>query len=724
MTQIARWTAIIALFAIPLLPLYVATDLYFPFITGKNFAFRILVEIALAAFVVLAVCDRRYRPQWSWILGVFGVFVAWMALANAFGINPEKAFWSNFERMDGWVTIAHLLAFFVVAGTVFRVDALWRKWLAVFVGGAALVCGYAIIQLGGGAEIHQGGVRLTATLGNAIYLAVYLMFAMFFAGLLALKEKGWIRYALIGFLPIAALILFFTASRGPLVGLLGGVGFGTGLWLILALRGKKDAAVRVGIRIAVAVIALVVFAVGALFVVRDSEFVQGNVFLGRIASVFNLSQELTVRGTIWGIALEGAQERPVIGYGQEGFSQVFNTHYKPSLYEQEMWFDRVHNTYLDWLVAGGVPAMVLFVVFLAFVALALLRAPGLGREERVLLLAALAAYAIQALVVFDNLFSYVPLVALAAIAHGVISKPVAVLQDASEVQSDTGRVVVAAVCGVGVALLIWFVNVPHIRAAQHLLEAVVVKKDSEKNYDLFERALADNSFATQEIREQLVVFATRIARDEQIPEETRKKFIERAIVEMEQEITRIPDQARNYTQYASALYLSGRTEDAVAALDEAIVRSPKKQSLHLARATRLSSLGRDTEARDALIYAYELDPSFDGMAMQVGAGLVLLGDSRTAEQLLVEHLGTDTPDSEPLFFAYYETKQWNKLIAVAKARVTSTGGSPESRLRLAQAFAASGRFVEARDEIAATAVAFPDVRDQAEALLTQLKAFR
>ena len=48
------------LFAVLLLPLYVENDFYFPFITGKNFAFRIIVEIVFAAWILLALLDTQY----------------------------------------------------------------------------------------------------------------------------------------------------------------------------------------------------------------------------------------------------------------------------------------------------------------------------------------------------------------------------------------------------------------------------------------------------------------------------------------------------------------------------------------------------------------------------------------------------------------------------------------------------------------------------------------
>ena len=66
--SIARFAVLAPLFIIPFLALYISSDLFFPFITGKNFAFRALVEIAFVGYVVLALADKRYRPQFSWVL--------------------------------------------------------------------------------------------------------------------------------------------------------------------------------------------------------------------------------------------------------------------------------------------------------------------------------------------------------------------------------------------------------------------------------------------------------------------------------------------------------------------------------------------------------------------------------------------------------------------------------------------------------------------------------
>ena len=50
-----------AVFLIPCLPLYVTPSMAFPYITGKNFAFRILVEFAAALWLGLIASNKEYR---------------------------------------------------------------------------------------------------------------------------------------------------------------------------------------------------------------------------------------------------------------------------------------------------------------------------------------------------------------------------------------------------------------------------------------------------------------------------------------------------------------------------------------------------------------------------------------------------------------------------------------------------------------------------------------
>jgi tetratricopeptide (TPR) repeat protein len=324
-------------------------------------------------------------------------------------------------------------------------------------------------------------------------------------------------------------------------------------------------------------------------------------------------------------------------------------------------------------------------------------------------------------VVFDNLFSYVPLVLLLAMAHAQASRPITRIETLPEPRSEASQGLLAAVAVVATVTLIWVVNVPNIKAAGHLVYAVSPSSAGiDTNLALFKQALEDGSFASQEIREQLARFTDRVVAEESVPNDIKEAFVELALEEMAKEVALSPNDARLRVQYAMTFASAGRTEDADVQFAKAIELSPKKQVLYLNRAFKLYQLGKTAEARAAFQYAYELDPSFDEVASIAAAGHLLTGDIAGGKALLMEALGTTTADNDTLFYAYHETKQWTELVAVARVRVAAQNGSAESRFRLAKALAAAGRFAEARTEVFATITAHPDARAEGEALLAQM----
>ena len=190
--KILRWIVIGGIFALPFVPLIVSTSLFFPYITGKNFMFRFIVEIIAGVWLALALVDARYRPKRGWILGAFALFILVIAIADALGANPFKSFWSNYERMDGWVTIAHLFVYLTIASVVMNTEKLWRAlfmftlWVSTFLSGLGLLQILGMVNLGSGGTGLSA--RIDATFGNPIYLAVYMLFCVFLAALLWAQE--------------------------------------------------------------------------------------------------------------------------------------------------------------------------------------------------------------------------------------------------------------------------------------------------------------------------------------------------------------------------------------------------------------------------------------------------------------------------------------------------------------------------------------------------------
>lgn len=709
MSQALRWIVLGALFLIPFLPLYVDSSLFFPFISSKGFAFRILVEIAVAGWAVLALMDKRYRPRFSWTLLIYAALTLWMFVADLFAINPDKAFWSNFERMDGWVMLIHVFLFFVVAGAVLSAEKRWRAWWLAVLAVSALVSVHGLWQIWGFAEIHQGGVRVDANVGNAAYLAAYLLFTIAVALWQGLAAKGWLRYALFALAAVQLVILFATATRGALLGFVAAAALSAFLFALEA--GKKGRTVAVGLLVAI-------LALGAGFLlVKDTPFVREDPTLSRLASITPADGE--VRFTLWGMALEGVAERPLTGWGHEGFMYIFAEKFRPSLYGQEPWFDRAHSVYMDWLVSGGVPALLLFLALLVSAVVALYRS-GVPRAERVLLIAALAAYAFQALFVFDNLLTYVLLAALLAMAHDASKRTLRRLEALPELrESATASVALPIVCVI-LAGTLWVVNANNIMAGKALIRAVA-SQDPRAALSEFDAALGSGSFVASEAREQLVAFASRVAAQASLPEELREEATERAVAAMAEQVAALPRDTRSLMQYARALEAAGDQDEALAALTRALELSPNRQILLLQKGLLLLRAGAYPEAGAAFDAAYALG-GHDDTAAYAAAARILSGDRQGARTLLLERFGTTTVDHDALRYAYFETRQYGELVASFALRAERRPEDAGAQLDYVRALAAAGRPEDARAAARAFIEAFPQHASEGEAILRALDA--
>lgn len=711
MKDIVRWVAIIPLFIIPFLPLYSEGSLFFPFITGKGFAFRILVGVAVGAWVLLALADKKYRPKFSWPLVIYGALVVWMFIADLLAVNPHKAFWSNYERMDGFVTLAHVFLFFVVAGSVLSVGNLFKKWWLTVLGASVFVAVHGVLQLLGSAVIHQGGVRLDANLGNASYLAAYLLFVIGIALWQAFQSKDWLRYALFVLAGVHTMLLVATATRGAILALV--VAGVAGALLYAFMSGKQ------GRKIGLGVLGGLVLLIAGFFAVRDADFIRNDPALGRVASI-SLADGST-RFTLWGMAVKGAVERPLFGWGHEGFNYVFTKHYEPSLYAQEPWFDRAHNVFIDWLIYGGVPAFVLFIALFISGIISLLR----GNEDRitkVVLVSVLMAYAFQALFVFDNLMSYIMFAVILAFIHAGIARPFKRLETLPEVSASTMSTTALPVVLVLTGLLVWVVNVPGITGGQLLIKALGARQDVSNSLGFYEQSIKTGTFATQEVREQLISYAGMVLPASTVSNEMKQGFATFAFGEIEKEIARVPEDARLKIMYAQARVSAGDLVGGVALLEQAHVLTPKKQTVILQIGLESWKLGDTQKAHDYFTKAYELDTRNKEASTYAAAGNIITGNKEKGVALLLENHGTTSVNHDIIRFAYTVGLMYPELVGSAYAKVVEEQGSANARFYLARALATAGRMAEARAEIEAVITAFPDAKTVGEELLRQINA--
>lgn len=766
MNQFLKGLIWVCLGLIPFLAWNVSDNMFFPFITGKNFIFRALVEVAFSAWIILAMRDASYRLRRSLLLYVYLGFMIVIGIADMQGVDRHASLWSNFERMEGYITHLHLFAYFLTMYGFIKGEKSWNRIMGLFVAANVPVLIEGFMQLLGRPEfffakiapslqktfhdvypVHMSdSLRLDSSLGNAAYYGIYTLFNFIFALLLIYKAdyfkyKGeqsklsqlksklsfdfrgvlsliilivssllylsstWAQAAgnnnlygvtrLVGMVAVFASVyyfakgynvgllgrgtlsiialmnlmqLYYTQTRGSYLGLVGGLVVAIVFVVIAKLKKRISKTVKTNwqasILTVISAMAVILILGGALYGGAQyvtshkdtSSLVKNNVFLNRLATIniinpihgFQLVQnesltyedlnkyfgDITIVSRFLNakIAVEGWHDRPWLGYGQENYKNVFDKYFDPRMYSQEAWFDRTHNVFFDWLVAGGALGLVFY--------LALYLTPyyimWLGKNrnkfalmEKSAISGILVAYFIHNIFVFDNLVSYVLFFMLLAYVSGKAA-------DDNEIKGKVISEKIQYIVGSLVVLILiitayytlWkpystnraisdglqYKQITNYIASQGSDASKALEATREK----FHFAISDNNFGRLEALEQFVTAAPELvsiqtskAEYQDSLNKAKIDFITEALTQMDNYAsTTNYISARSLTIYAGALAGLRLYPQSLTVMDRALAEAPSKQILLNFRAQLLNMMGRNEEAYQTAKKSYLLDTTF------------------------------------------------------------------------------------------------------------------
>ncbi len=658
--QTLRNIIIGGLFLVPFIPFFVSSSFFFPYVTTKAFLWRLTVEVIFAAWLILAVMVPTYRPKKTTLLYTVLAWLAVVGVANLFGVAPLKSFWSNFERMDGFVGLLHLGAYFLVAGSVMTVE-LWNKWWKTELAASFLMCCSGLFQIFGIFNIAQGGVRVDGTFGNAAYLAVYMLFNIFIATLFLMREKQgsrarWLYGGLVAF---QILILYYTATRGAILGLLGGAL----VFAVLNLWNKEDKRVRKGSLVVMATLAVVV---GGFFLARHTSFVQESPVLSRFATLSPAELKTQGRYFVWPMAWQGFLERPLFGWGQENFSYVFQKHYSAQMYALEPWFDRAHNIFLDWLVAGGALGLLAYLGLYASALYLLWRESGLSFVERSILTALLAAYSFNNFFVFDQLTSYVLFFSLLAYIHTRVKGE---LVGGARELALVSRNVVIGIVSILLLASLYIVEWKPIRANMSLLSALqsMAQKEYAPAAESFTQAYDLSNLGRVETMEQSVNNVAAILQSNMAIEQKNAfyNFLKDAITT---EGVQSGDNARYELLAGQFFSLVGGLEEGFAHLNKALELMPEKQQVYFELGSAYISDKQYGKALATFKQAYELAPAYGEARIIYLIGAIYAGD-RGVESAMLNLISAENVATDPrVISAYYANGRIDRVRALLEAR--------------------------------------------------------
>jgi tetratricopeptide (TPR) repeat protein/O-antigen ligase len=734
-TKFLKWGILIGLVLTLFVSFIVAAGgafpaMFFPYITGKNFTFRILVEIIFGLYIILAFKEPKYRPKASLLLWAVGLFVAWVGLATVFSVDPVKSFWSNFERMDGYITLIHLGAFFLVASAVLTAEKWWEKFFQISIGAATLQGIFALMQVFhvlGLAPSSQSGVRADGTFGNATYLAVYLMFNLFLTLFLlsrTLKEKGaWNRsqvfiwlYSVAGLVQFLA--IFLTETRGAILGLVGGLIVAAFYIVIRGIRSPKTLWFKGAAGLLIAIVVLVV----AFMALRSTPIVQNTPGLSRLASIsLNDSTTRSRLFYIWPMAVKGAMEKPILGWGQENFSFVFNKYYDPGMYGQEQWFDRAHNEFLDWMVAAGIPAFLLYLSFFILAAIALMRSKTLSIPEQAILLGALAAYGFNNLFVFDNLVSLIYFYLILALAHGEHNRELHKWAFMLKRGDDKLVAVVVPIVAVVIIGGGWFLNGPAMLRAQTLIAALQAGS-VEPEFAQFEKALTYGELGRQETVEQMYQFASNsVATSQSLSPQVRQHIFDTTLAAGESLMKQRKNDARLELFHGVFFAQFGDYTDALKSLQKALSDSPNKQQILFQTGVIFLQQGNVSNAVATFKKAFELEPKYADARILYATGLYYAKQDAQADALLIEGFGTVLYDDNRLLQTYMGLKMYDRAVGIWQERVKNDPTNTQILLGLAGVYFASGNNAKTIEILKQVESMDPSSKAQLDSVISQIE---
>jgi tetratricopeptide (TPR) repeat protein/O-antigen ligase len=321
-------------------------------------------------------------------------------LSTLTSIAPRLSLWGSYHRMQGaYTTLSYIVIFFLTLHALRNRKQLHRLTTAMLLTSLPVSL-YGIMQHYGldpiawtnvGAEVT---VRAISTMGNPIFVAAYLIMIVPLTAGRLMQLFSVIRngkravslYVLSGgyafLLAIQLLCILFTQSRGPLLGLMGGIFFFLLIWA--ASRGKKRLTLAI---LGVAVI-LSLFLITLNLADTPFEFIRKMPYLGRLSGILDLeSRTARQRTLVWEGAINlitADPKRAFVGYGPETLIVTLNPYLPPDLVslKPDETFDRSHNETLDVLATTGFIGLAAYLLLFGSLFYYSLKVLGLIRSSR------------------------------------------------------------------------------------------------------------------------------------------------------------------------------------------------------------------------------------------------------------------------------------------------------------------------------------------------------
>lgn len=711
--------------------------MFFPATFIKTIFFLTAIEVA-TLFWLAGGFYTNLKVIWKNLIGRAVVcFFAILLLSALAGVDFYQSLWSNYERMIGFWTLAHIFIFYIILVTTCLSGEEWRRLFLISTMSASIVSIIGINE----AILGPASIRIESTINNSAFLASYLLLS-FFISLWSFAEESKTRTSRILF-GISSVIIFIamllTGTRGAFLGWIFGVMCVVGLFLALGPRDLKYKKLRVGLIVgAIVLFGLIISGLLAQEIKLISSFRS----LERLFSISFTDKAFQGRVLAWRVSWAGWKERPFLGWGVENYNLLFNSHYDQRLIDYEPWYDRAHNFIFDVGSTSGILGLAAYVSIFIFGLLSLFRLKKSGKISFwtfAILVGALVSHLIQNLLVFDAISSLILFILIFAFIHAN-SIDITYAKKNKVVKSKywviaVGCIILTSVFYTGVWKPFW-----ENRIGKLGYDAFAKAESDDTAIRYTEQALSYDTYGNIDVRRGVAEYVFEYLKQggRVRDEKSLRRVIEYAIEKMEDNIRERPRDVKWY-MYQGQLYnlhatVLGKPDPEYAAKAEkrfleAAAMSPQRMQIYLEIAQARKVQGNISGVWNAIDRAETLVPEYGVPHVNALVHAIDLGDrSREAQELswLGEHL---VEDRESIRDAYYRVRRFDDAavteISIIRNREHDTYDRKElakEYKNLAIFYKEAGKFTQAREAALRVVELDQSQKASAEAFIQSLKA--
>lgn len=400
-----------------ILPFVIFQKVFYPTVFSKFLFFETITLVSSLIYIInLSHGKASFVIPNKKLFYIFALYILSITLSTTFAFAPKMSFWGSFDQGTGLIFVWSIFVFSLITVNTFKTKEDWYKLFSIFSFSGIL---FTIFSLMG-----QFGIRFSKfielnnfngfLIGNSSWSGVYLAFVFFVSLGLAFSSTNK-RQKMVGI--IGSITAFFDpiltgfilqapgASFGP-IGLARAGSYS--LWFciflfILYLIFRKIKSIKIRKIFLWTIFSAFVLSILFLFTLGQNKVKN---FIEQKAGPNRL--------VYWSIAVDGFNEKPLLGWGLESYQYVYTKYFDPIIktegYAKEYWVDKSHNIFLDEMVTSGFLGTLFLILFYFIIGFLLLK-KALSNFDRegffyMALFLGLVSFLIQGLMIFQIIIGW------------------------------------------------------------------------------------------------------------------------------------------------------------------------------------------------------------------------------------------------------------------------------------------------------------------------------